>query len=53
MTSRSVHRVLAPDDQAALLDERTIDDWLDARLAADRAAGAPSIATQLALPDTM
>jgi acetylornithine deacetylase/succinyl-diaminopimelate desuccinylase-like protein len=38
---------LSADDQAALLDERTIDVWLDARLTADRAAGRPSIATQL------
>lgn len=38
---------LSSDDQAALLDERAIDDWLDARLAADRAAGGPSIATHL------
>lgn len=38
---------LAPDDQAALLDERTLDDWLDTRLAADRARGVPSVATHL------
>ena len=38
---------LSPDDKAALLDERKIDDWLDARLATDRAAGAPSIARHL------
>ena len=38
---------LAPDDIAALLDERTLDDWLDARLAADRERGGPSVATHL------
>lgn len=38
---------LPPEDTAALLDERTVDAWLDARLAADRAAGVPSPATQL------
>lgn len=38
---------LPPDDTAALLDVRTLDDWLDARLADDRARGVPSIATQL------
>ena len=35
------------DDTAALLDHRTLDDWLDARLAADRAAGRPSPAVHL------
>ena len=35
------------DDVAALLDARTLDDWLDTRLAADRVAGRPSIATHL------
>ncbi|HWL42221.1 MAG TPA: M20/M25/M40 family metallo-hydrolase [Ilumatobacter sp.] len=38
---------LAPDDQAALLDERTLDDWLDTRLAEDQARGLPSVATHL------
>jgi len=38
---------LSPDDTAALLDERTLEGWLDERLAADRSAGVPSIATQL------
>ena len=38
---------LAPDETAALLDERTLADWLDARLAADRARGVPSAATHL------
>lgn len=38
---------LGSDDVAALLDARTLDDWLDSRLAADRVAGRPSIATHL------
>jgi len=36
-----------PDDTAALLDERRIDEWLDARLAADQAAGRASPAVHL------
>lgn len=38
---------LPADDTAALLDDRTLDAWLDERLAADRAAGRPSPAVQL------